>query len=294
MDETLLTTLAPDEIQLANELTAAAARIKPDAQFTAELEARLLRPESSQVTPIVAVSRKHWMRRARIVWGMAAVLVTLVIATLTIPPLRAIAQEVIDTLFNRKDTDEETVQLGPRGIIDLVPYYYGTVEQAEAKAGFDIRAPTLLPDDLILRVVNYSPEEQLVTLGYSRPDTALLNSRLSVLMGPVTNGWSDHPFLAVGASADVIPVQFAGADGQVTGEFVKGFWMTSPSAPALTFEATPTAVEWDSDLPVCRLRWQEDDMVYEIWSGLWLRQQREHDSCPLDQQELVAIAESMR
>jgi hypothetical protein len=282
MDKQILAILSPDETQLADELAQVAGHIKPDTQFSSNLEARLLHPN-----PIVSHSVNWWTRGVRIASIAVAVFVILVITTLTIPPLRTIAQEVIDSLFNRVTSDQETVELGERGIIQLVPYFFGTVEEAEAKAGFDIRAPTLLPEGLTLHDVTYSPEEQLVSLNY-------FTGTLQVLQGPLENGWSDNPVLSVGASADVIPVEFSGANQTVTAEFVKGFWkdisveaqfVLSPSDEATLFD-----MEWRSDSPICRLRWQENDMLYELWS--WGG--RFGDACQLGMEELVDIAESMQ
>jgi hypothetical protein len=288
MNEHLLTDLSTDERILIDQMSALAANMKPDAQFADDLERRLLDTSPSGQPRL---STSHLRTRLRVISTLAAIFTLLTLATLTIPPLRAIAQEVIDTLFNRTDADRETVEVGPRGIISLVPYFFGTIEEAQAKVDFTIHAPTLLPDELILRVVNYSPEEKLVSLTYGYADEAFLGTHISVDMGPLKNGWSNNPLLSVGESADVTSVQFAGANGDVTGEFVKGFWMnTYPTDNFFPEQPRPVDMRWDSDLPVCRLRWQDAEMIYEIWSYA----NETGDACRFGMDDLVAIAESMR
>jgi hypothetical protein len=289
--------VSPDDTKIINDLKTAAADIKPDAQFTASLEIQLLNPTQfsqngdKELTKMVL--RKYgWQRRMRVASAIAAVFAVCVTATLSIPPLRAIAQEVIDTLFNRTETNQETIEFGTYGIHQLVPFYFGSVEQAQAKVDFEIHAPTLLPDDLMLRVVNYSPEENLVSLSYGDAGVAYINPDLSVFMGPVKNGWSSQSYFSIGASADIVSVQFSGISDQVTGEFVQGFWVFPSGTRGDMAASIP--VEWNSDLASCRLRWEENDILYEIRSEMWTNTREENAvSCPLSQEEMIAIAESM-
>jgi hypothetical protein len=289
--------VSPDDMKIINDLKAAAAGIKPDAQFTASLEMQLLNPtqlsqNGSKESPKVLLRKQGWRQRVRIASAIAAVFVFCITATLTIPPLRAIAQEVIDTLFNRSETNQETIEFGTYGIHQLVPFYFGSVEQAQEKVDFEIHAPSLLPDDLMLRIVNYSPEENLISLSYGDAGVAYINPDLSVFMGPVKNGWSSQSYFSIGASADIVSVQFSGISGQVTGEFVQGFWLIPPEQ--WVNKVTPIDGEWESNLPLCRLRWQENDMLYEIWSGMWINtREEEAAACPLSQETMIAIAESM-
>jgi hypothetical protein len=290
--------ISPEDTKIINDLKASAAGIKPDAEFIAVLEMQLLNPaqpslNGDQASPKMALRKHGWQQRVRIASAIAAVFAVCVTATLSIPPLRAIAQEVIDTLFNRTETNKETIEFGPHGILQLVPFYFGSVEQAQEKVDFEIHAPTLVPDDLALRIVNYSPEENLLSLLYGHPGEAYISPDLSVFLGPVKNGWSNQSYFTIGASADIVSVEFSGITGQVIGEFVQGFWVFPP-AYQWPEEITSVAVEWDSNLPLCRLRWQEDDMLYEIWSPIWSNiREKDAVSCPLSQAEMIAIAESM-
>lgn len=289
--------VSPDDMKMLHDLKAAAAGIKPDAEFTAALEMQLMNPaqlsqNGKQKLPKGMLRKHRWQRQVRIASAMAAVFLFCVTAILTIPPLHAIAQEVIDTLFNRTETNQETIEFGTYGIHQLVPYYFGSVEQAQEKVDFEIYAPTLLPDELELRIVNYSPEENLVSLSYGNTGVAYINPDLSVFMGPVKNGWSSQAYFSIGASAELVSVQFAGMSGQVTGEFVQGFWLIPPDQ--WVNKVTPIDGAWESNLPICRLRWQENDMLYEIWSGMWINtSETEAATCPLSQAEMIAIAESM-
>ncbi len=285
--------VSADDMKIINDLKTAAAAIKPDPQFTAALEMRLMNPtqfsqNGKQEAPKLLLRKNGWRQRVRIASAMAAVFAICMAATLSIPPLRAIAQEVIDTLFNRSETNQETIELSDHGILQLVPFYFGTVEQAQEKVDFTIRAPSLIPDDLALRVVNYSPEENLVILSYGHTGVAYISLDLEVFMGPVTNNWSNQPYFAIGASAELVPVEFSGISGEVTGEFVRGFWVFPPGTRG--DEAASVPVEWDSDVAMCRLRWQEDDMVYEIRSTTF---EKDDAACPFGQAEMIAIAESM-
>jgi hypothetical protein len=285
--------VSPDDMKLIKDLKTAAAGIKPDLQFTAALEMQLMNParlsqNGDQTSPKLMFRKHGWRRQVRIASAIAAVFVFCVTAILTIPPLRAIAQEVIDTLFNRTETNQETIEFGTYGIHQLVPFYFGSVEQAQEKVDFEIHAPTFLPDDLMLRVVNYSPEENLVALSYGHSGEGYASPDLSIFLGPVKNNWSSQPYFAIGASADIVSIQFPGISDQVTSEFVQGFWVFPPDARG--DEVAAVAVEWDSNFHVCRLRWQENEMLYELWSSTWIK---DAVSCPLSQAEMVTIAESM-
>jgi hypothetical protein len=289
--------VSADDMKILNDLKTTAVGIKPDAEFIAALEMQLLNPAQPRLNgdqaSLKMVLKKHgWQRQARIASAIAAVFVFCVTAILTIPPLRAIAQEVIDTLFNQTETNQETIEFGTYGIHQLVPFYFGTVEQAQDKVDFKIHAPSLLPDDLELRVVNYSPEENLVSLSYGNAGVAYLNFDLSVFLGPVENGWSSQSYFSIGASAEIVPVEFSGISGQVTGEFVQGFWVFPSGTRGDMAASIP--VEWNSNLATCRLRWEENDMLYEIRSETWINtREKEVAACPLGQEEMIAIAESM-
>jgi hypothetical protein len=266
------------DTHLLGELTTLAGNVHTDAQFVTSLESRLLNQQHAH-TPF-------WQKYSRTLATIAATVLLFVAATLTIPPLRAIAQEIIDTLFNRTDSDQEIVQFGPYGILQLVPYFFMTVEEAQAEVDFDIYEPSWIPQGLALHNVAYSPEEHLVSLSYRQPTENVASPVLTIYVAPIENGWSNHPYLQIGASATVVSVEVEGIDGQVTGFYVQGFWTTPLGI--VSEDGTPIAMEWDSDIPVCHLRWQDTGMIYEIWS-----QGSMETPCPLSIDDMVAIADSM-
>jgi hypothetical protein len=280
MDESTKNQSLADDKHLLHELSALAGQIQPDVHFRAGLEARLTAGQVGRSS--------RFTKPLRNAAAVAAIIALLLTATLTIPPLRAIAQEIIDSLFNRTDADQETVVLGPYGIFQLVPYFYITVDEAQAEVDFTILEPSWIPEGLALHDVAYSPEEQVVSLSYREPTENFTAMPITIYEAPLDNGWSSHSYLAIGASADITAVQIKRADGAITGEYVKGFWVTPPDMRSGSIE-TPFAVQWNANIPICRLRWQDAGLMFEIWSQTsgW------QGDCPVSLDEMVAIAESM-
>ncbi len=102
----------------------------------------------AELTP----STMRLITRSKLAWAAFGVIV-LFVAVFSIPPLRSFAQGLID-LFTRAEDDtiyyvHDAPDISGRPVIDIEEigaYYFDTIERAEAKAGFDIYAPSEVPD----------------------------------------------------------------------------------------------------------------------------------------------------
>lgn len=206
------------------------------------------------------------------------------------PPLRTIAQEVLDSLFNRSASDTQVIEYealptSEATISPTVAETFNSVTEAETATQIDIREPSGNMGILGLSGVTINHELQTVWLIYNAP-----GRYLSIYQRPAELGWLDEG--TVGASAQVIPVEFTDADGVTRhGEYVEGGWLP-------TADATPTAdgmmqepAQWTSDTTQRRLRWQDDDLVYEMVAFGGSGDLPDRD---LTQAGMVALAASMR
>src|SRR5258706_3947811 len=87
----------PAEARLYADLQTSAESIKPEIEFTTRLEANLL---------AIRGHSNAARTRLRLAAALLLILFGLTLATLTIPPLRIIAQGIIDSLFQRAVSDK--------------------------------------------------------------------------------------------------------------------------------------------------------------------------------------------
>ncbi len=300
-----------------------------DESFTLGLERRLSALYQEESTsknrtrrwpriPIFTRSNRKWA------WSMASIVILiLAVSVLAIPSVGTFAQEAIQ-YFNR--TVNEIVKIGfiVRDV-DLVDPTMGTdfnvasIEEATARAGIYIKAPTYLPDGFYLDSIIASKGNPGAGLIYKRPGfpagfltieqfdpervemvTTCQVSQTTILAeidedgNAVQQGETIDEALAeselcdeladVGVDAEILLVQIGGE----AGEYVAGDWVVEPQDNSLQDKQLGESVNneyvWDSDHPKHWLRWEENGLAYDITAF--------GEGLTMD--EIIQIAESMQ
>jgi hypothetical protein len=258
--------LPPEETAFAAQLLALRDGTRPDEIFAATLESRLKSTPDSPFAyqpdhtkrgvTMVSHNQTHWLRHLA---AVAAVLALVIFTTLTVPPLRTLAQEVLNVLFQRTETN--TVPFETPVVMDVRPTPIALVTEAApagellaeaiAQAGFVVKQPAYVPEGYVLTHAGYDSVANHVSLFYARNGIGLV-----IVQIPAD---SAEP-LDVGATAEITSVTVNGA----TGQYVEGGWKVNPEVSGDTM--TLTEKVWDADFPFQQLRWHEGDMVYWMMS----------------------------
>jgi hypothetical protein len=171
---------------------------------------------------------------------------------------------------------EGLVEARPAGAVPpLDPEYLSTVVQAEALAGFDIPAPTLLPVGYELKRAVWM--DGVVHLIYGPKDSS--DSELFISMGPIAN-------FQAGPCTDCPPgVTETVQVGPWQGWYWRGI---SSIGPATAGQPTPTPV-WNADADEWALAWNTD----KLWVGMNYSPSY-NSGKEMNKETLIKIAESMR
>ena len=277
----------PDEKQLEKLLGG----LQP--QPTQRLSQKLGNAEWNQHQP-----RRLELRYLR---NAVAAILLLIVLVWTIPPLRALAQEIIDAILVK--ADEDTRQLLITSEADWeeqIHQYYdymttegnsptffriNSVDAAEARVGFDIIEPILprCTQKLILGYVwlpgyNYwrgvITQDTVVTLMYDNSCLGMIISQAQVDLA--NESWRENNGLLVGASAQIETLDIGGT----TVEHVHGEWISDETRQVLV---------WDNEFPLERFVWWQDGFLITIRTG------NDLPTAMADMAEayLIAVVESM-
>lgn len=219
-----------------------------------------------------------------------AVAAALALVVYVVPPLRALAQEIIDELFVRADSDNTTfIHEAVHEPIDIEPEYssFATVEQLKAAIGSDILFPATDIPGYSLESIVYTPEvESIVALYEGPPGRGLVISLY-------TPGSHLDIYGTVGQSAQVTDVILDEGNRDISGSYVEGSWVVYPTEMVPTPQSdglVEQPAEWLNTSPARRLRWQFDGWVYEITAMGGSGDLPDRD---LMLEDLIAIAESL-
>ena len=204
---------------------------------------------SSQVVRLIAITCLAMMTIGAVIWAT--------------PPLRSLAQEIINQLFNRMPSDTRVIEYEAGPPVATTPLSVAqtflSVEEAEAQTGIDIREPQIDIKPYVLTGVTVNHETQSAWLIYNAP-----GRYLSIVQRTAALGWLDDGL--VGASAQVEVLEFEVADGTIaTGEYIAGGWRptSKPETQADNGSVREPAV-WTDETPQRRLRWRDTQFVYEM------------------------------
>jgi hypothetical protein len=184
----------------------------------------------------------------------AVVTIFLLIIAFANPSVRATAQRFAQ-FFIPGNSDSLPVEIGP---VDSDYTYNLTMDQAGEMAGFAVKQPTILPNEVYLGGAAYAPATNTVILDYQTD-----NSNQIIRVTQRTGQFMEN-IARIGVNAEVETVQF----GSLTGEYVIGGWRLPEIAPSLKSAGPGMKVtleaNWDPEAKIQILRWQEGNMFYEI------------------------------
>jgi hypothetical protein len=269
----------------AQQIMQEARGIQPDKAFAAELEQRLMQSASSRM------SSASPRRMIRMLGTMAAIFVFIVVATFNVPSLRAIAQEFIVLLSHTK-ADEGTGYYMEEPAEQL----FASLEKAETDLGRDFLVPQYFPSITIdnkvipvkFRMLRYRPDTATVQIEYTFGVSSPWSLTLMQIPGEI---YHKNGGTSVGASADIETVTFNFRGQPVSGQFVKGGWITrvDPEHRNQIPLQTPTAIdlEWSAESKQMYLIWEADGIVYQFITG-------ESSQLEINRDALIRIAESIK
>ena len=138
--------------------------------------------------------------------------------------------------------------------------------QVERSSGYDMLEPAYLPDGFELTGASFDWETGIVHLAYDLDD----ENSLTINQEPISEAVSCDLCTEFDSDTSVSAVQI----GDLEGEYVKGGWKEDGGNRY-----------WTSDLGIQTLRWQSDDMAFDL--------QFQGDPDQISQSDLVKIAENL-
>jgi hypothetical protein len=225
---------------------------------------------------------KHGLRYKLAVAVMTLFIVS--VTVMTVPPLRALAQDIIDTVFVKTESDtRDTVKPNPYIIRST------SMTGAEDFAGFEIAAPVNSLDgfkfnQVVVTSFNDPVTEELQTvfaeMKYVDPDDY---DKSSIFAAPTheyvlsisqaqgyseSEWWNTYGGIPVGASAEIETITIAG----VAAQYVRGGW---------DFDSASAVRTWDNEYPKHILTWQQNGFLLAVITSTDIT----------ERDEIIAIAE---
>lgn len=251
----------------AQQIIQGARRIQPDTLFATELEQTLLQTVPSKK------SRTSSQRLVRMLGTMVAVLMLAFVGVLTVPPLRAIAQDIID-LFTRSEGDKvATFYTGEQPLIQT----FKSVEEAETTLSRDFAAPRYLPSAMVgknkvtafFRYFTYYPERSSALIEYGFRMSRAWSMTFSQFQ---SESYLQSGGLLVGQSAEIETISFDFRGHPVSGQLVEGTWLftTQADIPYSEMPVTPIPMdmEWSqNDKSGMTLVWEDEGIVYRLYAS---------------------------
>lgn len=208
----------------------------------------------------------------------ALVIIALLALVFITPQGHAFAQSVLQFFIHAKQDRYplQTWQMTPPAQSTSESPFKFSVQEAESLAGYDVLSPVDIPLGMSFLGASYDTQYHIVAQAFGSDagyiELSLWQQPLEHYQpcGDISNycdnmlGWN-----RVGASANVEIVQI----GDLTGEYVEGTWSLTEIGP-----------RWEPTPLVKTLRWQTDQMIFELVGGNDL----------LGRDDLVALAASIR
>lgn len=254
-EETLM--LAEDQELLELAQTLARLDFSPQSRFLRQLR----QPHGGKMND--HASQSIWRRPAprRLALAFAMTILVLAAALLALPPTRALAQELWQSLFTRQSGDtiparEIEIEL----MATLIPIEPGQaasgLAEISAQTSYQLKTPTDLPEGYYLSGIHYS-EKTGITLMFFNDGDGPGDLGFSFAQGPVEA-------LGVGLVAETAVIETVQI-GDYYGEYVRGEWThdTIEYDEATSMMSIGEAV-WNPDGPSQTLLWTEGDMVYAL------------------------------
>ena len=227
-------------------------------------------------------------RRVRLplAYGLAAAISILIVVVLFAPPLRSLAQEFIDELFPRSTIEHPTFEGLALLFDDFDLEGYPTLEELQHNIPFEAQNPDV--EDMGFEFVSavYVVQANTIEMIYTQ-DNSRNHPNLRIRQQPLEDAvprmfWYTDGYNAVSPETTITPVEFMGYEGEI----VHGVWATKQAGQE------QAEYHWMDELPVYRLRWQDNHNLYEI--ERWYKDEN-YPKAGLDTaiDDLTTIAESM-
>lgn len=197
----------------------------------------------------------------RLYWGLAVLLVVLLVGgSLLIPPVRAIARQIIFS-FITAPTNQIVITVTPARPGDLYNFtdpanFSLTFIETQYQAGFTLKQLNPLPEGMTLAGGRYDPSYNAASLLYLGDQYVLI-----LTQRPLGNS-QDVLSIGQGATIEIVYI------GSIRGEFVEGGWKAistqGGSNDPTSQDPINITAEWDNSLPQSTLRWQLGQTAYEL------------------------------
>jgi hypothetical protein len=213
-----------------------------------------------------AVARPRTRLRAL---AAAALLLLLCLTSLFTPAVRALVEDVVRQIGGL--TVRETALYPGGGEAPRITAVESvTLDEARARAGYEFALPSALPERYVLEeVIIVSPAGQTVTVRW-RSETV----RGDFLVLRVARANSEVEWMVGPDSVEIVGVN--GAEAQ----FIRGGWSSDSRT-------------WDPSLGR-DIRWVRDGIQYHLSTGNeFMCPGQENNQCPLSDEDLIRIAESV-
>ncbi len=218
-----------------------------------------------------------WWRRPVFAAPLLLAIILLMLTVFSPPSLRATAQRVAE-FFIRLPGNETSVEITPGTDGQLDYIFDQTVAEAEEAAGFLVYVPESVPDRLQFNGAKFVPDRDTVFLDYRTADSRqILRISIQQLDGRET-------YASIGENAEVESVQIGGN----AGEYVVGGWTLPVVATPLEAAAPGVKITLEGQTQI--LRWQENDLLFEIMSVT----APSAKDFALTKEELISLAEDMQ
>jgi hypothetical protein len=193
------------------------------------------------------------------------------------PSLEAVANR-ISRYFTPASSDQFIAQMPLFDLVDPGTRVFNTIQGAAEVVGFNIRSPYPIPNGYKFMGAEYKPDREVVILNYNSQDGNILR---------ISQRRKGIEYQRISINAQIENVKINGEDG----EYVEGGWKATS-----THFGEPTSIltitiqaHWDPDVNIHFLRWQENDILYEIiFSGV-----DSNSDEYLDKFDLISIAENL-
>jgi hypothetical protein len=197
----------------------------------------------------------------RLVWAFCILFVCVLIGSVfLIPPVRAVARQIIFS-FISAPSNQIVVQVTPVRPNELFNFsdpanYQLSLDDAQQQAGFPIMQISPITEKLKLIGTRYEPNYRSVIMLYQGENYDLFLTQRSLGNG--------QDVFSIGQDALVKLVKI----GNLQGEYVEGGWKAISLQPTSDHQTPQNPINitavWDDSLPQSTLRWQVDQMAYEL------------------------------
>jgi hypothetical protein len=224
--------------------------LSSETQRFGEIRERLLERVSSNQTPPTRI-----LPVRRVVVACVAVIALMIAIVFTVPPIRVLAQELLQALFPTT-TSQIMIEYNQDDLI-----WYDSFEAMQQEVAFVIR-PFSLPDAQSSdqssdqsRYFEYNPVRNAASQGIET-DERFVRVTQQPIVDAETKGMLSFTFdfeIAPETTVQKVPV------GSYEGELVRGMWLTD--TPNMRSEPI---YRWDADFHFYSLRWQDSAFIYEV------------------------------